>query len=862
MNGGLPHRAAGAALALVILIGLTGSAWAKTLWNVKPGERETAEYRAFFARVVSRVEGDVDETPEFLSALRLIGDYHYSRFDPDRPEIAVEAIEAYAKVLKLSPDDPEARYHMAQLYFWLGDPEYAVAHLDLLLARDPENVNAKLQKAEIFAEKIWTRSIGERIAREILDEDPENTWALLILARINGWRKEYHRAVDYYESLFRLEPEHDEARLEYAEQLMAQKLYKQAIRQYSYLRRREAPPLDCLQSMALAYYRVGQYNDSRIILERIFEKHPDNGVAWGLRGRMMMIDGNDREAVKAFLRALAADENDVESRWSLARIYAWDPATFPEAVAAYRQVVEALPERLEPALELAELYTRARNFENAIELYGRLAEQRQPDDRQVRIALIQTYLTAGRPEDALAETDSLLAEEADNLQARLLRGDVLLAGEHYPEAIAQFEEVTADRPDEMTALLGLAWAHHRYARHYEAEGRLAQAMIREQWPALGARRRFLRARKNESLQVEQAERLIERAQSEFPNAARPWLLQAEMRQERFDFEGAAQSCEAAVRVDPESVAGLLCQAWINGRLGRREEAVEFLQQAAAIHPGKIAIANVIGEDFDFDVLVAEAIEHLEHGLTIHFFSRDLHRFLARVFAGHPDTRATAVVELRRILANNPEDREARLLLARVLARLERPKEALTVYEQVLGQPPWPAAVYYEKIELLVHLEGVEQVALRLREMRAAQPDNQAVWIAQARFDQVVRGDYLLPVEHRRILADDTVDPLSLLVRGDIYRRRGDHERAAIEYRKALAVEPLAWKAYYGLGVVERRSGRYDSALDLQRRALALQPRQPDALLEIAYDYYLAGRKRVIASSDYWAAPILQRLPID
>lgn len=860
MKNGFQQLAFGIGLLLVLFLAPPASAQVKTLWNVKPGEREAADYSAFFTRVITRVESDVDETPEFIPALNLIGDYYSSRFDPDKPEIAVQAIEAYSKVLKLNPDDPGARYHMAQVYFWLGDPEYAVAHLDLLLARDPENVNARLQKAEIFAERMWTRSLGEKIAQEVLTEDPENTWALLILARIYGWQKEYHRAVNYYEALFRLEPENDEARLEYAEQLMAQKLYKQAIRQYNYLRRREAPPIDCLVSMALAYYRVGQYYDCAMIVGRILEKEPENGPAWSLRGRMLMLEGNDREAVKAFQRALAADEEDTPSRWSLARIYAVDPGTFPEAVAAYRRVVDALPEREEPAMELAELYTRARNFESAIELYNRLEEQ-WPEDRTVRVSLIQTYLAAGESEQALAETDRLLEIDAGDLQARLLRGDVLLAGEQYPEAIEQFQAILEEQPDDLSARLGLAWAHHRYARYYETEERVAQGTIREQWPAIGARLHFLRARKKELQHADQAERLIEQAKDDFPEAARPHLLLAEIRLEQFDFTGAMDCCQAALQVDPNSLEAMLSLAWINGRLGDPNSAVAYLQQAADLHPDRIVISNVIGEGFNLDILVGEAIENLEHGLTLHFFDRDLHRFLAHVFAGHPDTRSIAAEELRLVLENKPDDRENRLLLARVLTRLERPKEALDAYELVLNQPPWLPALFYEKVELQVQVEGIEQVASSLQELEAAQPDNLAVLIARARFEQLVQGNYLLPEEHRKILADETVDPLALLVRGDIYRRRGDNDRAAIEYRKMLVVQPRAWEAYYGLGVAERRSGRYDSALDLQRRVLALQPQQPEALLEVAYNYYLAGRRQLLAGSAYWAAPVLKRVPI-
>ena len=71
-----------------------------------------------------------------------------------------------------------------------------------------------------------------------------------------------------------------------------------------------------------------------------------------------------------------------------------------------------------------------------------------------------------------------------------------------------------------------------------------------------------------------------------------------------------------------------------------------------------------------------------------------------------------------------------------------------------------------------------------------------------------------------------------LALGDVRRRLGDLDKAALCYRAALDADPALAEAYVKLGGVHRASGSLDEAIGVLRRAYAIAPRDGEALREL------------------------------
>lgn len=91
-----------------------------------------------------------------------------------------------------------------------------------------------------------------------------------------------------------------------------------------------------------------------------------------------------------------------------------------------------------------------------------------------------------------------------------------------------------------------------------------------------------------------------------------------------------------------------------------------------------------------------------------------------------------------------------------------------------------------------------------------------------------------------------------VVMGDIYRKRGDNQQAAVAYEWACQTNPYAFRPHYNLGVTyqllaggaktaEAAAQCIRKAVDTYLRAIAIKPADPDTLLNLAACYYQQGR---------------------
>ncbi|MEM6785356.1 MAG: tetratricopeptide repeat protein [Bacteroidota bacterium] len=180
-------------------------------------------------------------------------------------------------------------------------------------------------------------------------------------------------------------------------------------------------------------------------------------------------------------------------------------------------------------------------------------------------------------------------------------------------------------------------------------------------------------------------------------------------------------------------------------------------------------------------------------------------------------------ELRRALADTPDDAYLHALLALTLSDLERPQEALPEAERAVGLAPDWAFCHYAHAEALLQLDRPKPAAKAAREALRLDPDDVAAKTTLAR---------ALLVQHKldealaltdEALALDPGDTNALNVRAMILVRMGRREDAAFLLDGALSQAPNNAVSHANQGWTLLHQNRPREAMEAFREALRLDP---------------------------------------
>lgn len=82
--------------------------------------------------------------------------------------------------------------------------------------------------------------------------------------------------------------------------------------------------------------------------------------------------------------------------------------------------------------------------------------------------------------------------------------------------------------------------------------------------------------------------------------------------------------------------------------------------------------------------------------------------------------------------------------------------------------------------------------------------------------------------------------LAYEARGDIFRKKGDYHRAAINYKTATRLNPLSFHSWYWLGVSYQQLRRFALAITSYQHALTIHPKSARTSMNIAVSYAQNG----------------------
>ena len=126
-----------------------------------------------------------------------------------------------------------------------------------------------------------------------------------------------------------------------------------------------------------------------------------------------------------------------------------------QAVGVIEDIVDRFPSRLEPLMELVDLYARLEDYKKVIHTLDRL-EKLDGKSEQISMEKFRMYLQVGDMEKAFTEIESLVAEYPYEMRYLNILGDAYLENGRSEEAYPIFRKVLNEEPGYAPAMLSLA----------------------------------------------------------------------------------------------------------------------------------------------------------------------------------------------------------------------------------------------------------------------------------------------------------------------------------------------------------------------------------------------------------------------
>ena len=351
---------------------------------------------------------------------------------------AAEAVVQFRNALKLDPRYGEAYYELARAYITAGDPGAALLSLRRTTEVEPERLDAHIAAGQI---------------------------------------------------------------------LLAAAQYEEAKKEASFVLQRDAGHVDARRLLVAALTGLRDGPAALEAVNRLLDIRPADASSHAALAQVQLLFGRPSEAEASLRKALSIDANLTAPYLSLARIYAGN-RRFGEAESILREGAQKNPSDLTVNLAWAEflysqgqkqraseilnafleresnaagavlavgaLHTARNNLAEAIEVYRR-GMATQPKNREIRLQLVEVYLSTGKWKEAEELNTAILKERPKDVHAGVILGRILLAQGRPGDALEVLRRQAAAAPDSPEARYFLGLACWRNGNIAEAKSELKEA---------------------------------------------------------------------------------------------------------------------------------------------------------------------------------------------------------------------------------------------------------------------------------------------------------------------------------------------------------------------------------------------------
>ena len=698
-----------------------------------------------------------------------------------------EAIVEYRNAIRRDARFGEARAKLAEAYEHTGNARAAfteqIRAADLL----PQNTAVQLKAVTYLLVAGRFQDAKTRV-QKVLDRDPKNVEALILLGNALAGLKDVDGAVTQVEQALALEPSNTRG----------------------------------LTNLAALKFAQGDKEQSRAAFEKAVQLDPKSVPARLALANFQWGTGDRAAAEQTFKAAVALDPKNGLANRALAAYYI-ESGRAAEA----ETYVKALADSGGQAAKvgLADYYINVRRLDDAARVLKPLAEGTRPLlAAQVRLAQI-AYAQGHHPE-AHAELDKVLKRDATNPTALLLNARWFMAERKMQDALKQATAAVAAAPESAEAhyLLGTvqaglgdadsssksftevlrinpraAQAQLQLSRLQLARGDAAAAVLLAQQavqnaPKYPLARLALARGLVVQRQTSRAATEIATLLKDYPNAAPVHAVSGALKASTKDYRGARAEYSRAAELDPSSLEALNGLTLLDLAEKNVTDARARVDKRLAAQPNNPDVLALAGRVYLAVKDPARSEQVFRHLIEVEPSNTRGYTLLGQLYLLQNKLDA-AKGEFDQRARLNPKDVAARTMLAMILEAQKNVPEAKKKYEEVLAIDTRAAVAANNLAYLYANTGENLDRALNLAQTAVEQmPDNPAV--------------------------QDTL--------GWVYYKKQLPDLAIRAFGQSIAKDPSNAVYHYHLGLAYVRQGNISGARESLGAALKLKPDYADA----------------------------------
>ena len=328
-------------------------------------------------------------------------------------------------VIELDQKNIDAHLKLGRLLVAAGQLDKALTISDTVKALDPERPEVMAFRASVLF-KLDDRKAAAALAKTVLEKDPKNIDALVVLASERMAARDAAKAVEYLD-----------VGIDADEKNITLQLIK-----------------------VRALLELGKPDAVEEILRRLIVLNPDTPSFKYSLARFYLAHGKKDKAEAEFRAVVAANPKDVNAKIEVVRFLASVQGS-KAATAELQALLSADPGNTELLFALAGLHQAEGDREAADDVLRKImAKAGDTQDGLRAKGLLAGSLLAGKDKTgAKALVKDILAKDARNEQALILRAEMEIDEGQIEDAIADLRTILRDAPSSPRALLLLGKAH-------------------------------------------------------------------------------------------------------------------------------------------------------------------------------------------------------------------------------------------------------------------------------------------------------------------------------------------------------------------------------------------------------------------
>ena len=334
-----------------------------------------------------------------------------------------EAAELNAQILKESPNDNDARGLAATFLLDKGDIAQAMAELQSVVTRAPDNPVSRYNLGRAHAARGEYEQARQQFQKAI-EIRPDYILARLALAQLQVSRGEFDAALKTAEAILAIDKGNVNARLIESAALMGQK----------------------------------KFGDSRVMLDAMLKVNPGSPDVLFQLGVVNLAENKFKDAEEAFRRAYQLNPANSRGLMGIVETNMAQNKT-DEALKILQAESDKSPNRSDLLLAMGNTAVRAGKYDFAIQTFTRLLGQTEKGSRQgdIHLRIGETYRRKGDVNASIQELQKARETLPDNIVVLKTLALVLDGAQRKPEARKVYEATLKLDPNDGVALNNLAF---------------------------------------------------------------------------------------------------------------------------------------------------------------------------------------------------------------------------------------------------------------------------------------------------------------------------------------------------------------------------------------------------------------------